>query len=465
MSKGKLNKKATGLVAGLAVVAVLVTAAVFLSRIPVPGEEESSSQSGQSIVLSGQATEDVVSVEIEVDYGGYTVKVDENGDAYIEALEGYPRNENGLYSILADASNITATQLVEENPADTAKYGLEDPLSVATITYRDGSVFVLKVGDTAPNNKSVYVQTQDGTVYLMDEYNIYGLISPMTEYVERRLTPPLESSTEVVESCKSAGLEKITIGGTLRETPIEITFDKNSGTFMMTSPVKRRLGEEAVDKLGGIFGVYASHVVNLEPTAQDITGAGLNEPETLITLQYADQTLDIRLDGTEKELASAMRSDVDILYDLDAETVSFMQLQYTDLLADEYIVDSQDEIASVDIVLDGKTYALLPGDAPTVNGHSVSAETFAQLMELVLSARSEGNRSNAVSGEPAVTVTVRLKDTAREPEILKLYDDGIRSYDVDCNGSVTSYIKHSYVEKLGEALAAVLEGKSFSVSW
>ncbi|MBC8571444.1 DUF4340 domain-containing protein [Zongyangia hominis] len=466
MSKGKWNKKAVGLLAGLVVVAVLTVTAVFFLRTPAPGEEESgSSESGQSIVLSNQATENVVSVQIQVAYGDYTVQVDENGDAYIEELSGYPRNENGLYSVLADASNITAKQLVEENPGDVEKYGLKDPLSVATITYKDGSVFVLKVGDTAPQNRGVYVQTQDGNVYLMDEYNIYGLISPMTEYVERRLVPPLESSTEVVESCKTAGLKKITIGGALREQPIEITFDKESGTFYMVSPVKRRLSEEGIDKLGGIFGVYASHVVNLEPTAQDITAAGLDDPETLITLEYADQTLALRLDGKDKDLLSAMRSDVNILYDLDMSTISFMEYTYTDLLADAYIVDSQDEIASLEITLGGKTYTLVPGDAPTLNGAAVEAEPFAQMMEMALSARSEGERTQKVSGEPEMVMTVRLKDQAREPEVLKFYYDGVRSYDVDCNGSITSYIKASFVEKLGEALEALSKGESFSVSW
>ena len=462
----KISKRTIGLLAGVVIVALLAAVILLVQRTPAEGDgESSSSQSSSSVVLSPYAVEDVVSVEIKTVDEEYTVLVDENGDAYIEELEGYPRNESGLYSILADASEVTATQLVEENPSDLEKYGLDNPLAEAAVTYSDGSVFRLKVGDSTPSGSEMYVQTENGNVYLMQEMDVWGLISPMSEYVERRLIPPLESSSDVVESCKTLGLTKITFGGSLRETPIEITFDQESGTFYMVSPVRRKLGDEVASILGGVFGVYASHTVNLEPTEQDISDAGLDDPETVITLEYDGQTLEIRLDGRDKDLLSAMRSDVDILYDLDESGISFMRLQYQDFLPEEYIIDTQEEISSLEIAFGSETYTLVPGEEPTVNGEAVDAGLFDSFFTMALSARSEGERSQEVSGDPDMTLTANLTDQNRSPEVLQFYYDGSRSYDVDCNGSVTTYIKSSYVSKLQQALESLLGGEEFSTDW
>ena len=179
----KISKRTIGLLAGVVIVALLAAVILLVQRTPAEGDgESSSSQSSSSVVLSPYAVEDVVSVEIKTVDEEYTVLVDENGDAYIEELEGYPRNESGLYSILADASEVTATQLVEENPSDLEKYGLDNPLAEAAVTYSDGSVFRLKVGDSTPSGSEMYVQTENGNVYLMQEMDVWGLISPMSEY-------------------------------------------------------------------------------------------------------------------------------------------------------------------------------------------------------------------------------------------------------------------------------------------
>ena len=95
----------------------------------------------------------------------------------------------------------------------------------------------------------------------------------------------------------------------------------------------------------------------------------------------------------------------------------------------------------------------------------MDAGLFDSFFTMALSARSEGKRSQEVSGEPDMTLTVNLTDQNRSPEVLQFYYDGSRSYDVDCNGSVTTYIKSSYVSKLQQALESLLSGEEFSTDW
>ena len=80
-------------------------------------------------------------------------------------------NTSKFRSMMFTLTSLTAVSFVEENPEDLSIYGLDDPQYQVELTFADGRVINLYVGDNTPVDYYYYAYTDaDNIVYTIGNY-------------------------------------------------------------------------------------------------------------------------------------------------------------------------------------------------------------------------------------------------------------------------------------------------------
>jgi hypothetical protein len=78
-------------------------------------------------------------------------------------------------------SNVYSDQVIEENPEDLSIYGLDDPTSKAELTFIDGEIVELFIGNKTPTKTAYYMRKEgDSTVYTLRNYIIERMHTDLT---------------------------------------------------------------------------------------------------------------------------------------------------------------------------------------------------------------------------------------------------------------------------------------------
>lgn len=125
-----------------------------------------------AVMLNPQKAEDLKEVQISNTdkFKVYPIadKKDETDSGYtIEGYEDIPLDKGYISTLVNNACELSADQLVEENPADLSKYGLEKPVSEVVMCYQDGTEFQFSVGDASPMDSTQTYCMTEGKVYLV----------------------------------------------------------------------------------------------------------------------------------------------------------------------------------------------------------------------------------------------------------------------------------------------------------
>ena len=171
-----MRKKMLGIVGGVVLVAALGTAAFLLLKSQP--EESSSGNSAEessavSVTLTEQEPNDVTSIDVTNASGNFEVvrTAEGNGtDNAVFAIAGWedlPMETSTLWTLPNNTASMNTTDLVEENCADLAKFGLDDETAVAvTLHFEDGSSYSFRVGNAVSGTENTYFAPADeDTVY------------------------------------------------------------------------------------------------------------------------------------------------------------------------------------------------------------------------------------------------------------------------------------------------------------
>ena len=212
MSAKKKNflKKYRGTIILVGLVLVLAASYVWLLPLIQAGQEQNGDETNPEVVRLIDV--DQYSIQhilinnkeqvIELEYvptKGYNSDGTEY-ETYIWNLvqpEGYNDLDQLLIrGIPTHFSSLESTKIIEREPENLSKYGLDNP-STITVTLTNGEKMTVKVGDKAPLVAARYVQVgDDPTVYTVKSYNA-GKIVPFIN--ELRTTAIFDfPATEVV---------------------------------------------------------------------------------------------------------------------------------------------------------------------------------------------------------------------------------------------------------------------------
>lgn len=250
-----------------------------------------------AVMLNPQKAEDLKEIKISNsdNFRVYPVsgKKDETDSGYtIEGYEDIPLDKGYVSTLVNNACELSAEQLIEENPADLSKYGLETPVSQVTMCYQDGTEFQFSVGDASPMDSSKTYCMTEGNVYLIRTSLMNSYQKGISYFLSKVvLEEPAEENYPIVKSLRIqrenldydlymeydyANAENTSAGGT-------------AATHILKEPVTAYLNvEKSSDVTNGMFGLTAEELVKIHPSENDLKDAGMNQPFCTVTMNCDD---------------------------------------------------------------------------------------------------------------------------------------------------------------------------------
>ncbi|NLL69842.1 MAG: DUF4340 domain-containing protein [Epulopiscium sp.] len=158
-----MKKSHTLILLGLLLVALIGTS-IYLTKRP-PKEDVPAEVNEGKIALSQHDREDAVKMILESK--GNTLLFERGEDGWIvNGDSSITLDESSVKDLEYSFSNMYSEQIVEENPQDLDKYGLQKPLAIATVILKDGTEKVFYVGNQTPAKNTYYLMVkEDPKVY------------------------------------------------------------------------------------------------------------------------------------------------------------------------------------------------------------------------------------------------------------------------------------------------------------
>src|ERR1051325_6977876 len=149
--------KPKGLLVALALLAVLGGALWFSNRQEAKKASAKTSDTNPKIL---SVADDQIK-EIRIEKAGAPPVVLARNDAkkwQITAPKPLPADQDAAGQVASTLASLNSDKLIEENAADLAPYGLNNPSMNVTVLRKDGKSDPLLVGDETPTGSGAYVK-------------------------------------------------------------------------------------------------------------------------------------------------------------------------------------------------------------------------------------------------------------------------------------------------------------------
>ena len=487
-----MRKNITRIIIGFVVLAAVGIAAYCIVKfIPEPGSDVSSAPVPDVAVISAEINT-VETVEIKNWKSEYTVRKTGNLNWAIEELDGLPVSKSTYETLATQSSSLRAVAAESGYNDDMAvKYGLDNPVASAKITYTGGREVFLKIGKKHAIDSKYYLHVDgDDTVYLATDADIAAFFYEKYLYIDRLLIPmpstPDQSPTITDYKITRPDLEK----------PIEIALLPEdvsaSNTAGLTSPYglespfhanlqarsnsdeKYQVSVDYIMQL--VYGFTAFKTEDIQPDAEKLAKYGFDNPTAVLevktthgdyklilgktfTCEQIEDLTDLPTDHSHKHQGHyLMKEGVDVVYMALETGTPWVTISVQDMISGLILVPHIDSLQAVEVVSGGKTEKfVLTGEKDEMkvrynNEKPINTEEFRSFYVYLLQAPAE----EIYTGTPAIEagisaetkVTYIYDDTDRKPDVIEYIPVGLRRYVVRVNGEENYICRSEYVDRL-----------------
>ncbi len=509
----KMNKKVKTLIAAIIVVVLLgaALAAVLLLQGSESGGDTSSDtssvESDTSITLVEQKQEDVKNIHVENQKGSYDVALVGDEQWEIAQLKGFEQNANTYSAVTNAAAEISASKILLETQENLKEYGLEQPKAVVTITYKDGTTFQMNLGDDSPEGGVYMTVAGKDPVYIYSGDASYFAFTPY-DYLDTTIVEAIDTTTSDSSGSTSSGsteeliVDRFEIQRPDLDKPIvlvkneEDAEESNSvtySTYQMTSPVKIMAADEKLGtNITGFFGLSASSVEVLKPTAAQKKERGFSNPTAIIKVNYDSKSYVLRIGNAitceetddPKNLESGhthsivgynvMLDGKNLIYNVSPSSLPWLELEANDITSPFVVLPNILDVKRVTIAFDGKTYVFDVSnekdedDVSVVtakyNGKTLTEDYFKSYYQLLLSLTQSGINTKSVSGSPILTLQYEYTDSARKTDKLEFFDNGEGAVIIRHNGEANFLTKYSLISRIKQNTALIIQNKEIDAN-
>ena len=396
------------------------------------------------------------------------------------SLEGYDPTLIADSSINAVADSCSALYATRQMTDLSLDYGLNDPAVTVEVTLQNAAEnYTISFGSLSPDGSGYYTKVSgvEG-VYLVAA----GTVEKVNTTPEKLantviVTAPSKDDAKSSESkyfgeddTKLAGFDTITLSGSYYPNPITLTATSNKmAKYQITVGSKvRYANEENTTAMLGILadGLVAIDTYKLAPTKADITAYGLDAPDAVVTLKYAENSVTVRakLYDKEKNYYAVTVDGRNAIYAVTAEALSMLDKREADLYNQYAFLEYLKDFSNLKINAGGKDYSFdIAYDEKeekmtvTSNGAAVDDSLLSAYYQyLVTLSPTENNESCAATA--AYTAQLKPRDGSKA-FVIKLYKQSERRYMLEINGEKYGVISSSIYESLTNYVQYVMEGK------
>lgn len=472
-----MNKKIKSILIGGVLLLLLIGVMVVLKITEKPVEQLSSSESNASsvVVLWKAEREEVIKIEVQNQKGGYVAEAGENKTLTIPPIAGgYVLKNNDLVVLQNSMATLTATRIVEENPEDLTKYGLDAPVASAQVTFADGMVNTVRIGGKLPTGGGYYAQINDeSTVYAIANVDANKLFYGEADFLDLSILSASESETPDIERIQVDG-------ASFTDKPLileKISSDSGYGSgYNITSPIQAALNSANGKKLvEGLYSLTASEAAAIAESQEDKAKYGFDEPYAIIryirngengVLQIGNETnLE---DGTAARYV--MKLEDSVVYKVTLINLPWITADINNLFSSLLLIPSIDTVDTVEVVTGGETYTLessgdLKNLQATINGKEMNIDHYRTMYEFLISASAKEINYGSEKGESLAKIIYHYRDDAKSDDMIEFFSVSDRKCLISLNGSDSFLTETRYVDKLVLNCQRVLNGEAPSLDY
>lgn len=521
----KLSKNTKTIIIAAALLLVLgVVCLVLVMTAPDSSEETSSDVSSAvsntedtTTVLTNKDGTHVVTLQIENETGSYTFNrdmravssTDSEGnvsttDEYFwvsPEMAGLEPNDTTVKALMNTMAGMTTNKTVEESAQDLEKYGLQQPLSTAKITFEDGTSETVHFGIRNPASEGFVYCRLDGSsdVYQISYYSVNKVFYAINDFVDLIFTDgysaedPKELDYMVVE--RKDFDEAIEIGYMydIEEEASDInsvitTFNSHRVTSPVLAEVDSTKGQTYCY---GLYGLTASSCVAVSADEALLAETGLDDPYCTVTFKYGGKRNVLYIGNQIITTTETDNEDTPTLttvagyygmlegnngiYAFSTDSVPWCTMTLEDIVSRRPVSPYIYTVDKLTITTPEREYLFtVTGDAEsnsfTIDGTELNGDKFRQLYQQLISAVGDELYLTDGDYEPYITVKFEYRDEYHEvygtdSDILEFYQSDDRKNIVRVNGKVLFKVRQIYTERMLDNIDALLNGGELQLNW
>ncbi len=476
-------------VIGLAVLAAVAALLMLTAPQPEGDPDSDSGEESEILMLVDSDGESISSLSVSNESGKYDIVHNEEKDEWlIESIAQAPLNQSVFTSIIEQASNLTAKAVVEENPDDLAKYGLENPGVSFTSNFDSGRKVTIEIGNEAPSESSTYVKISgNDTVYICQTSKLKNFYNSSFDFVSTVMMEPYDTESVPV-------VEKLIINRTDMAEPVVIEAlpekdedEINVYSHKFTSPYDVYLDlNNGNNLLYALYGLTASRIEWVGMEEQDYEWSGLDNPTCTVSMLAEGKETELKIgkaivSNTVNEKSGvttqtvtgyyAMISTVpDVLYVIPLSSAPWMSMTLETYMSKLFCVPYIFDLASVSYEDKNTRFTVnINGNAEessfTVDGEEIDESRFKELYQYLIGAKGETLYTDSEKGELIASFTYKYKDSTMKDDVIAFYESDDRRPIIEVNGKNLFKTKQMYTIRLQENAAAFLNGGEISLNY
>lgn len=400
-------------------------------------------------------------------------------------------NTSKFRSMMFTLTSLTAVDFVEENPEDLSIYGLDNPQYQMELTFKDGRVINLYVGDNTPVDYYYYAMTDVGnTVYTIGNYLTSLIMRGELDYRDIKTFPQyteedIYTNINWIRTTKKDG----TVVEIVLDSDFTIEGNKASSSYMMLSPVVSSCTDELVqEKVLDVAATLTYGDILCDITAGQFAEYGLDNPQRFEMKDISGNSIDLVLGITApsgytyavmgEQYDAFMNGEVDEVTILTYASDAFecINVEYTTLLNRAIWIQDIHSIDSIVYEMAGDTYTMKLSEyddvtgsgvevvrtVGNINGKDITETNTKRLYSRTLNLRQVGELSKDIElGEATYKITLNLHDgSSRLLEMIPLNE---RQYACRVDGKAEFYVYKSNIDTLVTALERVMDDRNVSL--
>ena len=423
------------------------------------------------------------------EYNGSSLAFHRDGSWIYDSDQAFPVDEDKISQLLGLFSEF-GVSFVIENVEDYSQYGLDDPLCTISFATED-ETYEVTLGNYSAMDEERYVSIGDGNVYLVQTDPLDYFDAGLKDLIKNDTIPSFDRVSQIRFAGEEAYTTDYREDSTASYCADDVYFTEKSGK---TLPLDTARVE---DYLENMTDLSLTDFVTYDVAEAELAQYGLDDPQLTISVDYADEdedgettegtfTLYVGRDPEELEKARQAEEkaaenvsddtesdteetvnayvrvgDSSIIYQITAEEYeNLLEASVDDLRHQELLTFELDEITSMDISLEGKTYTITAEGKEDDRTWSCDGEEIeiAELKNALESLKADTFTEETATQKEEISVTLHLENENHPEFVVTLY-----RYDgSDClavvNGESRCLVKRSLTVDLVEAVHAIVLG-------
>lgn len=448
----------------------------------------SSSSSTASIELISKKSEDIASMQVTNQKGSYTLipvttKLSSKSSGSssgpsdvtytVKELTGVSVNTSETGSVIKNGFSLAATRNLG-TVSSLGDYGLKNPKATVKVTFKDGSTFNYKIGNTTATDTSAYYMCgiDSSTVYIVAIDS--GLLEDAKYFVNKEIL-------SIGNSSGNNDFTGIKLSGTNYPQTVQIS-KKNSG-LKITSPQEYDIDFSKLNSLQSeLASLTAQTVEAVNPNAETLASYGLDKP--CAVCEFTVNKGSYKLTAGKKDgNYYVMLGNTNTVYGVSQDSVTaWADSGLFGLRQKIILMKSTSAVKSITLT-SGSTVNVInvkrtektssksssSGSTPeysyTVtgnNGKSLSYDSnFSNFYEKLAEITILENADNKPSGSPALTVEYTYFNS-NDKDKIEFYDAGNRRYTAVLNGNVFGNVTVDDINSVNENIKTLESGGTIS---